>query len=140
MINIKGQFCEAIVYTDVLDSGAEGLIKALCDSPSSENSKIRVMPDVHAGKGCAVGLTMTYSSRVSPGIVGVDIGCGMEVFRVKCKRFDPVQLDKIVHSKIPSGFSNRKEPHRFAQEIDLEELRCAQHIKKNDALLSIGIL
>lgn len=140
MINIKGQFAEAIIYTDTLDSGAEGLIKALCNSPASENSKIRVMPDVHSGHGCAVGMTMTYSQRVAPGIVGVDIGCGMEVFKVKCKRFDPIQLDKIVHSKIPSGFSNRKTPHRFSEEINLEELKCAQHIKKDDALLSIGSL
>ena len=82
MITITNQYNSAIVYSDRLDPGAEGLLSALCGSPVSEGSKIRIMPDVHPGKGCAVGTTMTVTDKVAPGLVGVDIGCGMEVFRV----------------------------------------------------------
>ena len=69
MIKINGNYAEAIIYSNELDSGSEGLIKALCNSIVAENSKIRVMPDVHPGKGCAVGMTMTLNERVAPGLV-----------------------------------------------------------------------
>ena len=83
MISIKGKYSDAVIYTDNLDSGSEGLIRALCNSVISKDSKICVMPDVHPGKGCAVGLTMTLTDKAAPGLVGVDIGCGIEVERLK---------------------------------------------------------
>lgn len=140
MIEIKGKYTDAVIYTDTLDSGSEGLIKALCDSIIAENSKIRIMPDVHPGKGCAVGMTMTFSDKVAPGLVGVDIGCGMEVVKVKAKKLELVRLDKFVQSKIPSGMNIRTEPHRFAENANLESLYCFKHIQLDKALCSIGTL
>ena len=140
MIKIKGNFAEAIIYADTLDSGSEGLIKALCNSIIAENSKIRIMPDVHPGKGCAVGMTMTLDNKVAPGLVGVDIGCGMEVVKVKLKRLELQQLDKIVQSKIPSGMNIRRIPHRFAEHAELSKLKCAKHIRIDRSLLGIGTL
>ena len=140
MIKIKGNFAEAIICADALDSGSEGLIKALCNSIIAENSKIRIMPDVHPGKGCAVGMTMTVESKVAPGLVGVDIGCGMKVVKVKPKRFELQQLDKIVQSKIPSGMNIRRTPHRFAENAELNKLKCAKHIRIDRSLLGIGTL
>ena len=70
MIKITNQYNTAIVYSDVIDPGAEGLLRALCGSPLTQGSKIRIMPDVHAGKGCAVGTTMTLSEYAAPGLVG----------------------------------------------------------------------
>ena len=140
MIKIKGNNAEAVIYSDELDSSSEGLIKALCNSIIAENSKIRVMPDVHPGKGCAVGMTMTITNRIAPGLVGVDIGCGMEVVCVKPKRLELQQLDKAVKSKIPSGMNVRNVPHRFAEMAELNKLKCARHIRIDKALLSIGTL
>lgn len=140
MIKIKGNFAEAIICADALDSGSEGLIKALCNSIIAENSKIRIMPDVHPGKGCAVGMTMTVESKVAPGLVGVDIGCGMKVVKVKPKRLELQQLDKIVQSKIPSGMNIRRTPHRFAENAELNKLKCAKHIRIDRSLLGIGTL
>lgn len=120
MIKINGKYTNAVIYTDTLDSGSEGLIKALCDSVIAENSKIRIMPDVHPGKGCAVGMTMTFSDKVAPGLVGVDIGCGMELVKVKAKKLELVQLDKFVQSKIPSGMNIRTAQHRFSESAELE--------------------
>lgn len=140
MIKINGNFAEAIIYSNVLDSGSEGLIKALCNSVIAEKSKIRVMPDVHPGKGCAVGMTMTLNERVAPGLVGVDIGCGMGVFKVKPKRLELQQLDKVVQSKIPSGMNIRTSPHRFAEMAELDKLKCARHIRNDKSLLGFGTL
>ena len=140
MITITNQYNSAIVYSDRLDPGAEGLLSALCGSPVSEGSKIRIMPDVHPGKGCAVGTTMTVTDKVAPGLVGVDIGCGMEVFRVFGKRLELQKLDKLVHEKIPSGRKIRSAPHRFAEQVDLEDLRCVHHVQQEKARCSIGTL
>lgn len=140
MIRTNGNYAEAIIYSNELDSGSEGLLKALCNSVVAENSKIRVMPDVHPGKGCAVGMTMTLDKRVAPGLVGVDIGCGMEVVKVKPKKLEMQQLDKIVQNKIPSGMNIRTTPHRFSEMAELNKLKCAKHIRIDKSLLGLGTL
>lgn len=73
MIEIKGAYANAVVFADSLEASAAGQIKAFCDQPVSAGSKIRIMPDVHAGKGCTIGTTMTITDKVIPNIVGVDI-------------------------------------------------------------------
>lgn len=140
MITVTNHYNSAIVYSERLDPGAEGLLHALCGSPVSEGSKIRIMPDVHPGKGCAVGTTMTVTDKVAPGLVGVDIGCGMEVFRVSGKRLELQKLDKLVRKKIPSGRRIRSTPHRFADQVDLKDLRCVRHVQQEKARCSIGTL
>ena len=140
MLTIINQYNTATVYACRIDSGAEGLIKALCGNPVSAGSRIRIMPDVHTGKGCAIGTTMTVTDKVAPGLVGVDIGCGMEVFQVTGKRLELQKLDKLVHEKIPSGRNIRKASHRFAERIDLDALHCARHVQREKAHRSIGTL
>ena len=140
MITISNQYNTAIIYADQIDPGAEGLLKALCGSPLSVGSRIRIMPDVHPGKGCAVGTTMTVTDKAAPGLVGVDIGCGMEVFRVTGKRLELQKLDKLVHEKIPSGRRIRNTPHRFTEQMDLDTLRCARHVQREKARCSMGTL
>lgn len=140
MIKIKGKYAEADVYVNMLDSGSEGLIKALCGSVVAEGCKIRIMPDVHPGKGSVVGMTMTLNGKAVPGLIGPDIGCGMEVIKIKAKRLELQKLDKLVWSKIPSGMNIRTSPHRFADKTELEKLRCLKHIRADKALLGIGTL
>ena len=140
MITVTNAYNAALVYADRLDPSAEGLLKALCGSPASEGSRIRVMPDVHPGKGCAVGTTMTVADRVVPSLVGVDIGCGMEVFQVSGKRLELQKLDKPIREKIPSGRKIRSTPHRFAEQAELDALGCVRHVQQEKALCSIGTL
>ena len=140
MITIQNSINSAIVFSDAIDSGAEGLIRALCGSPISKDSKIRIMPDVHAGKGCAVGTTMTLSNCVAPGLVGVDIGCGMTVLRVSGKKPEMQKLDKVVHEMIPAGREIRTKAHRFADQLNLEDMLCFRHIQADKALRSVGSL
>lgn len=140
LIKIHNSINSAIVYADAIDPGAEGLIRALCGNPISKDSKIRIMPDVHAGKGCAVGTTMTISDCVAPGLVGVDIGCGMTVLKVSGKKPEMQKLDKVVREMIPAGREIRMKAHRFADQINLEDLLCFRHIQEEKALRSIGSL
>ena len=76
-IKITGKVNSAICYAKVVEEEVLDQIKRMCDSPMSEGSKIRIMPDVHSGKGCTIGTTMTITDKVVPNVVGVDIGCGM---------------------------------------------------------------
>src|SRR5215469_10511535 len=113
MIEIKGKYNTARVYTDNLDSKSESQILNLCDQAFVQGSKLRLMPDVHAGIGCTIGTTMTISDKVVPNLVGVDIGCGMETVLLNDKKIELNQLDKAIHQYIPSGFDIRKTPHHF---------------------------
>ena len=108
MFEIKGKYACAKVFTDVLEPSAEGQIKAMCDQPFVEGSRIRIMPDVHAGAGCTIGTTMTIGNYVVPNIVGVDIGCGMDVVKLKEKRINLPELDSFIRKNIPHGTWTRK--------------------------------
>jgi len=99
------------------------------------------MPDVHFGAGCTIGTTMTLTDKVVPNIVGVDIGCGMEVARLKnAEKIDCARLDKIIRREIPSAFDVRKKPHPYAAEARIEKLRCAKAVNLERAHLSVGTL
>ena len=73
MLEIKGKVNTAICYAKIIEDVAVEQIQRMCDYELTEGSKIRIMPDVHAGKGCTVGMTMTVKDKASPNIVGVDI-------------------------------------------------------------------
>ena len=103
MITIPGIYAAAKVYTDVIEPSAEGQIRALCDQQFAAGSKIRIMPDVHTGKGCTIGTTMTVGDFVVPNLVGVDIGCGMDVVRLSEKRINLPELDSFIRKNIPHG-------------------------------------
>jgi RNA-splicing ligase RtcB len=140
MIILKGIYNTAKIFTDTAESSAITQIEHLLDQEFVTGSKIRVMPDAHAGMGCTIGTTMTITSKVVPNLVGVDIGCGMETVLLKDKRIELSQLDKAIHQYIPAGFATRSEAHHFSDDIDLNALRCAKHVDLKRAALSIGTL
>ena len=140
MIEIKGAYANAIVYTDEIEASAIGQIQALCDQPFAAGSKIRIMPDVHTGKGCTIGTTMTVGDCVVPNLVGVDIGCGMDVVRLKEKRVNLPALDAFISKNIPHGRDVREKPHRNSGRIDVSELECFGSIDARRAAESIGTL
>jgi RNA-splicing ligase RtcB len=140
LIELKGIYNTAKVFTDTAEPTALAQIQHLLDQEFVVGSKIRVMPDTHAGMGCTIGATMTVTTRIVPNLVGVDIGCGMETVLLKDKRLDLRQLDKAIHQYIPSGFAVRSSPHHFNDEIDLTALRCGKHVGLSRAALSVGTL
>jgi RNA-splicing ligase RtcB len=115
-------------------------IKTVCDQPEFAGNVIRIMPDVHFGKGCTIGTTMTITDKIVPGMVGVDIGCGMETAEIAEKVIDFEKLDNLIRRGIPCGRDVRKDYHVLNDEIDLTALRCAAHVKLERARHSIGTL
>lgn len=142
---IEGTYSSAKIFTcgnpeNGLDDYAAAQIRMLCDNPVSEGCKIRIMPDVHPGKVGTIGLTMTVGDKVMPNIVGIDIGCGMTLAEVKCKRVEFQKLDTVIRENVPSGFHIRSAVHRFADTFDFSRLTCAGKIRKDKALHSLGTL
>lgn len=140
MLTISGKYNTAHVYADSLEKSAIGQLAALCNQEFVSGSKLAVMPDAHAGAGCVVGTTMTITDKIVPNLVGVDIGCGMEVVNLGKRRIDFKKLDNVIRDAVPSGFTIRKQPHRFAEQIELSELTCAKALQRDKTLLSIGSL
>ncbi len=140
MIEIQGKYASAIVFADEPGPAAEGQIRAMCDQPFAEGSRIRIMPDVHAGAGCTIGTTMTIGDRIVPNIVGVDIGCGMDVVKLKEKRVDLPKLDSFIRRNVPHGRDVRDRPHPGHGRIDPEELLCFPKLDRRRFSESLGTL
>lgn len=126
MIEIKGKVNTALCYASVVDSNAIEQIRRMCDYEFTAGSKIRIMPDVHAGKGCTIGTTMTVTDKAVPNVVGVDIGCGMYTVNLGRDDIDFAKLDAAAHY-IPSGMNVWNEE---MEKFDLTELRCYDQLKK----------
>lgn len=137
---LAGKYNTAKIFSDTIEPEAIAQIARLLDQPFTRGSRIRIMPDAHAGAGCTIGTTMTVCDKVVPNLVGVDIGCGMETIVLETRRLELHQLDRLIHAAIPSGFDTRDQAHPFLKEIDLEQLRCRQAINLKRAQLSIGTL
>lgn len=140
MLELQGKYNTAKVFTDVVDETSIAQVIELCNQGFVSGSKIRMMPDIHAGAGCTIGTTMTIKDKVCPNLVGVDIGCGMYTLQLKEKHIEFGKLDKIIHQYIPSGFNVRVTAHRLAEQTRLSELRCLKHINRDRAEMSIGTL
>lgn len=140
MLIINGKHNAAIVYTDNIENAAHEQLEAVCDAPYLADCKVRVMPDVHAGKGCTIGTTMTIHGKVVPNMVGVDIGCGMYTVKLEDKSIDFNELDATIRKHIPSGRAVRSDVHQFAEQVDLNELQMASMCDIDRAYRSIGSL
>ena len=145
MITIYGKYANAIVYTVenelyALEDYARKQLQMICNHPSSEGSVIRVMPDVHPGKVGTIGLTMTVGDSILPSLVGVDIGCGMTIAKVKTKGLHFEKLDSVIRENVPVGPRIRSTEHKYADRIDLSLLKCVKGINASKANRSIGTL
>ncbi len=137
VMEIRGKISTAICYAKVVEDEAVEQIRRMCDYDFTEGSRIRIMPDVHAGAGCTIGTTMTVTDRVVPNIVGVDIGCGMYTIALGKELPALERLDEAAHY-VPSG----KEVWEGRQEkFDLQRLRCYRSLKDSRRLeRSLGTL
>ncbi len=145
MLTIYGKYTNATVYTVenelyALEDYARKQLQMICNHPSAEGSSIKVMPDVHPGKVGTIGLTMTVGDSILPSLVGVDIGCGMTMAKVKTKGLQFQQLDRVIREEVPVGPRIREREHKYADKINLSELRCAKSINARKASRSIGTL
>lgn len=140
MQKIIGKFTSAVIYSDTAEDYAKAQTKMICDSAAAAGSIIKVMPDVHPGKIGPIGLTMTFTDKVMPGLVGTDIGCGVSYMKIRKTNIEFQKLDKVIRERIPTGSSIRKEAHRFSADFDFKELICRKHINEEKAVRSLGTL
>ena len=135
IINHKG--VETLIFAETFEYEAFDQMKRICNFEAYLDSKIRVMPDCHAGKGCVVGTTMTITDKVTANLVGVDMSCGLLTVQLKDKEIDFAKLDEVIKNKIPSGFDVHTEPKKS---FNFSELRCQKYVGLHRAALSIGSL
>jgi len=139
MREIKGKYGSAIIYTDIVEDTALDQLQALCNQPFTENCRIRIMPDCHAGTGCVIGFTADLGDKVIPNIVGVDIGCGMLTVELGKFDIDFERFDNILRKTVPCG----KNVHegRIVRFPSLQELECYRYLKDTKRIeRSLGTL
>lgn len=104
---VSGKYNNAVVMTEYIEDECISQLITLCSQKIFENSKIRIMPDCHAGKGCVVGFTATIKDKIIPNLVGVDISCSISTYKLNVKEVDFQKLDDVIRKYVPSGMSIR---------------------------------
>lgn len=136
---VKGEYSEAIIFTDDIEEEATEQIKELCSQPFAKGCKIRIMPDTHAGKSCVIGFTADLKDKVIPNIVGVDIGCGMLTISLGKEEIDLEKLDETIKKYVPSGMNVHE--GRMVRYPELQNLYCYRMLRNSKRIeRSIGTL
>lgn len=128
------------IFTENIEEEAIKQIDELLEQEPFKDCKVRIMPDVHAGKGCVIGFTADLGNKVIPNIVGVDIGCGMLCVKLGKSDLDLKKLDKIINEYIPAGRNIREE--KLIKFEDINKLHCLRNLKEtkkfNRAIGTLG--
>lgn len=140
MFEIVGKYNRAIVYAKSVDSESYAQVLEMCNDEQLRGSKIRMMPDMHAAEGCTVGTSMTVGDRINPSYVGGDIGCGMQVYRLREDAICFSELDQAIRDHIPSGAAIHQRPLPAAKQIPVEALHCYAALHHSTVSRSFGTL
>jgi len=128
------------IFTNNIEEKAKEQIDLLLNQDPFRNCKVRIMPDVHAGKGCVIGFTANLGDKVIPNIVGVDIGCGMLCVELGKIDLDLQKLDEVINNCIPSGRNIRE--HKLIEFDKINDLYCLRELrdikKFNRAIGTLG--
>lgn len=135
MERIEGTVTTAISYAKSIDEKAREQIRRMCSYELTKGSRVRIMPDVHAGKGCTIGTTMTITDKAVPNIVGVDIGCGMYTIALDKQPIDFARLDEAAHI-VPSGMNVWPEKQA---DFNLQRLYCYDKLKNCLGLPAVSV-
>ena len=140
-MDLKGRYGTAKVFTDNIEIEAVEQVVNLLNQEVFKDSKVRIMPDTHAGKGCVIGFTSTFEDKVIPNLVGVDISCGMLCVNLGKININLSDLDKFINDNIPSGMEVNQDKNGLLFVNDLMRLKCYDYLKNTDRiLLSLGTL
>ncbi len=140
MFTIRGKYNTAIVYAGRTDQESVAQVMAMCNTPYLAESRIRMMPDMHAAEGCTVGTSMTITGKANPAWVGGDIGCGMQVYKLQEREIDCAALDAVIRSEIPSGAAIFPGENKAVRQLHLSDLICGEWIRKKIVEASLGTL
>lgn len=140
MFEIRGKYNTAIVYAGRTDQESVAQVMTMCNTPYLADSRIRMMPDMHAAEGCTVGTSMTITDRANPAWVGGDIGCGMQVYKLQEREIDFAALDSVIRAEIPSGAAIFPTENKAVRALKLNELICYEWIRHKTVDASLGTL
>lgn len=141
MIELPGKHNTAKVFTDNISQKTISQIIQFCNLDFLKDSKIRIMPDTHAGNDCVIGTTMTLPNhKVIPNLVGHDIGCGMFVVKLKEKDIDLEMLDKVIREYVPAGAKVHDKYHKYVKYVHLDKLKCKSAVGIDKSLKAMGTL
>ena len=140
MFEIRGKYNTAIVYAGRTDQESVAQVMAMCNTPYLAESRIRMMPDMHAAEGCTVGTSMTINGCANPAWVGGDIGCGMQVYKLREREIDFAELDRVIRAEIPSGAAIFPGENKAVRALKLQELICYEWIRHKTVDASLGTL
>ena len=140
MKTVNGVYTSAKIFTDQIEDYALAQLQQFCDHEALRDCKVRIMPDVHPGKVGTIGFTSTLGEKLLPNLIGIDIGCGMTIAKLKHKKVEFQKLDSVIRENVPVGFAIRKKPHRFGENFDFSQLKCQKSVNQKKAVLSIGTL
>lgn len=132
MIELKGKYNkDCKIFVDEIENQAISLIQSILDKKVSDGVPVRIMPDVHAGKGITIGFTMPLTNMISPAIVGVDLGCGMMSAKFDGQTsLDLEKIDIAIRERVPMGFNTHDE--RLFVNIPFDEVqKVADEFTKN---------
>ena len=126
------------IYAKTIEESAIEQIDKLMKQESFKNEKVRIMPDVHSGKGCVIGFTSTIGDKIIPNIVGVDLYCGMLLVKLGNVELDLNKIDTVVKEKIPSGFQVH-EKMNVTEELkelykEIENMKCFEYLSYNNQI------
>ena len=138
------------IFAKTIEDSAREQIEKLLEVEVFDGSRIRIMPDVHSGKGCVIGFTAELGKKIIPEVVGVDIGCGVKVYELP-KKPESKHLQEIIQAYIPSGggciredWKNIKPIYRKYREkasMLVEKLKCKPELRNIGKLAdSVGSL
>ena len=125
------------IFTENIEPEAVNQVYTIAKSEIFKDSVIRIMPDVHAGKGCTIGTTITIKDKIVPNLVGVDIGCGVDCIEIDTENIDFKKLDEVIHQYVPAGFNIHEQA---GGKFKFEDLRCCKQIDLDRPSKSIGTL
>lgn len=140
MFEIRGKYNTAIVYAGRTDQESVAQVMTMCNTPYLAESRIRMMPDMHAAEGCTVGTSMTITGRANPAWVGGDIGCGMQVYKLHEREIDCAALDAVIRAEIPSGAAIFPGENKAVRALKLSDLICYEWTRKKTVDASLGTL
>jgi len=140
MYDVLGKYNKATIYAQSVDSQSYAQVLRMCNIKELEGSSIKMMPDMHASAGCTVGTSLTIGEKINPSYVGSDIGCGMQVYRLKETELDFAAFDDAVRTFIPSGAAIYPRSNPVIKEIPIDELYCNSYLRHDTVVRSIGTL
>ncbi|OIJ19302.1 RNA-splicing ligase RtcB [Anaerobacillus alkalidiazotrophicus] len=143
MIKITGSQTEAKVFSNYPQETALEQIQELCNQAFLKNTKISIMPDYHAGKGCVIGTTIQLKDNVVPNLVGVDVGCGVLTIKLQDKKVDFNKLDQVIRTYVPSGIEiHTDETVGFINTSfpNIKEFKAKHILSQKKSLYSLGTL